>query len=117
MEVSFNWSGGKDGSACGLDEALSAEIHPRTRQVVVTDATGVIVGKVDLYNALSTDLPTDEDRPGKVESGMCFVRSTIEIPDSDFYTFTIRGEFEWTMSRAELEERGWEMPVYFVAGD
>ncbi len=39
--------------------------------------------------------------------------STVSVPDFTFYTFTVEGRYDWTVSRSTLERRDWSMRVEF----
>lgn len=84
----------EDGDACGM-----------RGQVIVRDAAGVIVGKVDLADRTAS-VRGDAPKPGTVEDRLCWVKADIELPDSPYYTFTVRDHYEWTWSATELDESG-----------
>jgi hypothetical protein len=55
-------------------------------------------------------------RPGvTVENGLCKVIQAVTVPDSAFYTFTVEGDYTWTVSRDELSGRNWLMNVVFLS--
>jgi hypothetical protein len=103
------------GDACSYFQL--GEDFPHSEQVIVRDAAGVIVGTVDLldiFNPMVMPAP-DEAQPGIIDSdGHCVVTSTITVPDSTFYTFTIEGGYDWTISRDQLDSRDWSMQVKFI---
>ena len=113
VEVSIGQPGtAADGTACGYSDLIGERVDPPSAQVVITDATGTIVGTVDLLDIF--DLTVSEAaKPGTVQQGLCVVTANVELPDSGFYTFTIDGEYRWTVSRSDLEARSWIMPILF----
>lgn len=104
-----------EGDSCGFVlPPVGSTDWPLGKQVLIRDASGTIVGTVDLADVF--DLTQSKDtRPGKVASnGFCVVTETVEVMDSPFYTFTVDGQYNWTMSREDLKSRDWTMPVLFV---
>lgn len=102
------------GDACGYLQL--GDIGPHSEQLLVRDAAGVIVGTVDLLDIFNpTVFPApDEAQPGTIDSdGNCVITSTLSVTDSAFYTFTIEGRYDWTVSRDQLDSRDWSMRVAF----
>lgn len=103
------------GDPCGYLD-IQTTIWPHSKQVVVTDAAGVIVATVDLLDIFNPAvLPAPEEaQAGTVnDHDFCVVSKTISVSYSPFYTFAIDGTYRWTVSRADLEERNWMMRVTF----
>lgn len=104
-----------EGDVCGYTDVTS-DMSPRSKQVVVSDATGTIVGTVDLLDVFNpVVLPAPDDaQPGTVDDELlCVVNKTLSVGDSAFYTFTIDRSYRWTVSSEELADRDWSMLVEF----
>jgi len=116
VEVTFPTTAGESvGEQCGY--LVREGVSPQSRQVIVRDAAGVIVGTVDLLDVFNPVVqPAPENAlPGTVnDEDLCVVTSTVSVLDSPFYTFTIEGLYDWTVSRTTLEQRDWSMRVRFV---
>lgn len=104
-----------EGGVCNYSD-VTTEVWPHSKQAVVSDAAGVIVGTVDLldvFNPVVLPAP-DEAQPGTVNDELvCVVNKTLSVADSAFYTFTIDGSYRWTVSREDLADRDWSMLVEF----
>ncbi len=116
VEVAFRPTSEESvGERCGYLDVLT-DVWPHSKQVIVRDAAGVIIGTVDLldvFNPVVVPAP-EEALPGIVnDEELCVVTSTVPVPDSVFYTFTIEDHYDWTVSRSTLERRDWSMRVEF----
>jgi len=119
VEVMFPTTAGEAvGEKCGY--SVLGGVSPQSRQVIVRDAAGVIVGTVDLLDVFNPVVqPAPENAlPGIVnDEDLCVVTSTVSVLVSPFYTFTIEGLYDWTVSRDSLEQRDWSMRVEFFHTD
>lgn len=109
-----------EGEPCGYD-LLSIDyggLWPPAAQVVITHAGGVVVGVIDLMDMSEPTTAADEwDRikPGTfTDTGHCRVEQSIEVTASPFYTFTVAGHYEWTVSAETLERLDWHWQVVFL---
>jgi len=112
VTVDFDYSG-DEGNRCGFFGKGGELAYPDAAQVLISDADGTMVGTLDLRDGLDADY-TDDGLPGVVTGEFCRVEADISVPDSAFYTFTILGHYEWTLSRANLEAREWAVPIVFL---
>lgn len=94
VSVAFSPGDREDGESCGTRS-----------QVIVTDAAGVIVGKLDLAHP-DHSVRGDAPMPGTVADGLCRVSGDIALPDSAYYTFAVEGHYQWTFSAPEMDDRG-----------
>jgi hypothetical protein len=119
VEVTFRPTGSEveQGDACGYESIFDGGTWPHSRQVVVTDAAGVVVGTVDLLDIFDLSV-SEAAKPGIVDgSGYCVVEGTVSAAPSTYYTFEIEGAYRWTVSSQELQGRDWTMPIIFLESD
>lgn len=94
------FSDSAEGEACGFGT-----------QLIVTDASGDIVGTVDLVDITTAYTAPGPTYHGTISGNLCVVSGSIDVTDSAYYTFTIRDMYEWTISAADLESNDWTMTV------
>lgn len=105
-----------EGASCGYTKPVfDPDGWPLGKQVVIADADGAIVGTVDLLDVFDMQV-SDAALPGTIDGdGMCRVEASVDVPDSAFYTFTVDGDYAWTISADDLAARDWVMDVLFVS--
>ncbi len=69
------------------------------RQLIITDATGAIVGAVDL-------------QVGTIVDGDCVIESAVTTTETAFYTFVIDEKYRHTISSEALGSQGWHYDVW-----
>jgi len=85
---------GEECGAAGLES--DAADYPGTRQLVVRDAAGVVIATQPLTRGV-----LEEGIWGRV----CSIDITLDLPDSPFFTLTIReDDWEYTFSREVLRQ-------------
>lgn len=110
-----------EGDPCGYDllTLMYEGPWPPAAQVVVTHAGGVVVGTIDLMG-IGAEMASSEDyhslKPGTFDdNGFCRVAQSIEVTPSPFYTFTVDGHYEWTVSTEMLKALDWHWQVVFLS--
>jgi hypothetical protein len=99
-----------DVTMSAFEDMAEGEMCETPGQVIIRDAAGIIVGTVDLI-----DITTVFDEAPVsylvVQDGLCAFTQDVELPASDFYTFTIQNLYEWTISADDLAGNDWTFTI------
>jgi hypothetical protein len=92
----------EDGATCAISTDPS-------RQVVVLDDNGAIIGQVWPANGTL--------RTGENGKWYCSAYDSIDVPGSPLYAFSVNGQPSLVASREEIEAAGWSVTLGWVEDD